>query len=853
MIPVRLKLQGFLSYLQPQEVDFTGFDMACISGHNGAGKSSLLDAITWALFGKARTSERDAVINDQSERAEVTLDFLYEGHLYRVIRSRMRGKTSLLEFFVSQDGHTWRPLTESKMSETQARIEHLLRMDYETFINASFFLQGKADQFTIKNPGERKQILMNILGLEIWERYKESAAARRRQTEQELAALEGQLQEIERELAEEPQRHAELRALEAELKQAEEQRRSRESVLENARRLEASLAERRHLVQALHNQWQTAREGLERQQRTLEERQALWLEAQTLLQQAEAIEAAYAAWQEARRDLERWEDLASQFRDLEAQRKDQENIIALERARLETELKRLQAEATRMANEAASLAAMEAQVMEDRRQMQAIEERLAERPHLQRQKEELGQRYAQLRVENDTLYSQMQELKEHIAQLEAIEGATCPICGKPLTEEERQDLIQQLTQEGKQKAERYRENKEALKDLETQNKRLDEALRDLELLERQAKTLAGRLAQEEERLQSIQQRLQTWEEGEARRLREVESLLREERFAPEARQALQALDEQCRALGYDPQAHQAARQREQEGRASEEALRRLERARAEVGVLEREIASLQEELARRRAEVAALEAEYQQAEARLQQEAADLPDLLALEREVRDLKERENQLRSRVGGARQKVEVLGTLRRRREEVNLRRGELQVEITRLKRLEEAFSKNGVPALLIEQALPEIQAQANDLLDRLSNGTMSVAFETQREFKSKEGKGETLDILIRDGSGIRPYEMFSGGEAFRINFAIRLALARVLAQRAGARLQTLVIDEGFGSQDLEGRQRLIEALSLVRQDFAKILVITHLEELKDAFPARIEVEKTPQGSRVRVWTV
>ena len=133
-------------------------------------------------------------------------------------------------------------------------------------------------------------------------------------------------------------------------------------------------------------------------------------------------------------------------------------------------------------------------------------------------------------------------------------------------------------------------------------------------------------------------------------------------------------------------------------------------------------------------------------------------------------------------------------------------------------------------------------------------MSVRFETQRLYKDKnrDDRKETLDIIISDGAGPREYELFSGGEAFRVNFAIRLALSRVLAQRAGARLQTLVIDEGFGSQDAEGRQRLIEAINLVRPDFKKILVITHLEELKEVFPARIEVEKTPHGSRVQVIT-
>ncbi|MCD6356683.1 MAG: hypothetical protein J7L66_05285, partial [Anaerolineaceae bacterium] len=63
-------------------------------------------------------------------------------------------------------------------------------------------------------------------------------------------------------------------------------------------------------------------------------------------------------------------------------------------------------------------------------------------------------------------------------------------------------------------------------------------------------------------------------------------------------------------------------------------------------------------------------------------------------------------------------------------------------------------------------------------------------------------------------------------------------------------TLVVDEGFGSQDAEGRQRLVEAINLVSADFEKILVITHLEELKDAFPSRIEVTKTLSGSQVEV---
>ncbi|MBT7818332.1 MAG: hypothetical protein HN672_03170, partial [Chloroflexi bacterium] len=156
------------------------------------------------------------------------------------------------------------------------------------------------------------------------------------------------------------------------------------------------------------------------------------------------------------------------------------------------------------------------------------------------------------------------------------------------------------------------------------------------------------------------------------------------------------------------------------------------------------------------------------------------------------------------------------------------------------------------MLIEQALPQIEVKANEILERLSGGSMSINFSTQTAYKdkSREDLRETLDIIISDIAGQRDYEMYSGGEAFRINFAIRLALSEVLAQRAGARLQTLVIDEGFGSQDEIGRQRLIQAINLVKEDFEKILVITHIDSLKDAFPTRIEVEKSETGSTVNI---
>ena len=108
----------------------------------------------------------------------------------------------------------------------------------------------------------------------------------------------------------------------------------------------------------------------------------------------------------------------------------------------------------------------------------------------------------------------------------------------------------------------------------------------------------------------------------------------------------------------------------------------------------------------------------------------------------------------------------------------------------------------------------------------------------------GTRETLDIRITDSHGVaRSYETFSGGEAFRVNFALRIALSQMLAERSGTRIRTLVIDEGFGTQDKEGLQNLVGAIRAIQDDFDTILVITHLDELKAAFPVRIEVTKEP----------
>jgi exonuclease SbcC len=712
MIPLQLRIAGFLSYCDPIEIDFTSFDLACISGQNGAGKSSLLDAMTWALFGQARKRD-DSLVNLQSKAAEVALTFGYENNIYRVQRTLPRGKTTVLEFQIwdgkddiryselesrtsniqhrisniesriSNNGN-WRPLTERTSRETQARIEQTLRLDYDTFVNAAFFLQGKADQFTQQTASKRKDVLSNILGLEIWEIYKARTVEKRRGLEEEVIGMDRSIADIDSELAEEEPRKQRLKELENDLKRLSEARKTQETALENLRKAAASLDQQ--------------------------------------------LVAEKAKLEEERRSL-----------------KEQEQAVNTQRLAI--------GEST-------------AQIESAGKSLAEVEEKLARRNGLEENRNARREEHAKLKAENELLKAQMDELKEHIDQLESAEGATCPLCGQPLSAQHRKSTLKQLQDEGKEKGDRFRTNKTNIEDLARQIADCESQITKLGNAERDRLTYSNSITQLKERIEGINNAIKNWEAVGAKRLKEVEKILTSKKYAIEEQKPSVNLDEAERAL--------------------------------------------------------------------------------------RDLQEQANRLNQEVGAARQKVSVLDELRKRKADLSSAREAVALQIAHHKTLERAFGKDGVPALLIEQALPEIESKANELLDRLSDGQMSIRFVTQAEYKDKKRDDlkETLDIRISDAAGMRDYELYSGGEAFRVNFAIRLALSEVLAQRKGARLQTLVIDEGFGSQDVQGRQRLIEAINLVKNDFAKILVITHLDELKDVFPTRIEVEKTDRGSTLKV---
>ena len=855
MIPRKLILSGFLSYRSPAEIDFTAFQLACISGANGAGKSSLLDAITWALFGQAR-QRGDAVIHTAADKASVTFEFAYEGNTYRVMRGRERNKNTTLEFHIlttAENGQTaWKTLSEGSVRKTQERIESTLRMDYDTFVHASFFLQGEADKFSRERPGKRKEVLASMLGLQKWEDYRQRAAERRRGVETDIAHLDARMEEMRAEIAHEPELQLQQQELEADIARLQQMAAQQETLLREQTQAQAVLQQQQTLVDELANQLARLEERLNDLTARLAERQSEQERLQNLLAREADIRAAYARWQDARAELARLEALAAQFHELNAQRQPLLQTIAAEQARLQESLQNLERQAERAASQREKMADLEARLAEAETRAARAAEELAEAETAQAHLPDLRAELAELDARRKHLADEGNDYKTRIAQLEAVADSRCPLCGQPLTAEHRAEIIAQWRAQVESLREAYQQvNAEidAKRQAYAEAKTLAERL---PALRREHQAAQRAVEQHKAERETLRQALDEWEKEGAPRLVEIRRKLEAEDYAAEARAQLHRLDEHMRSLGYDPDEHTRARQTEESLRHAEEDLRALESAQAALQPIQREIADLTRQIAEIEAQRQPLSERHAQASQALAKARENAPDITAAERRLTDLRERIAELHKIRGGLQQQLHTIAKFKQNLQALQAQRAELARTVGRYKTLEEAFGKNGVPALLIEQALPLLEEEANRLLERLTDGQMAVQFRTQRAYKDtkRTDRKETLDILISDTYGQRDYESYSGGEAFRVDFAIRVALARMLAHRAGARLQTLVIDEGFGSQDAEGRQRLVEAIRAVQDEFAKILVITHIEALKEAFPARIEVTKTPNGSQVEV---
>lgn len=333
--------------------------------------------------------------------------------------------------------------------------------------------------------------------------------------------------------------------------------------------------------------------------------------------------------------------------------------------------------------------------------------------------------------------------------------------------------------------------------------------------------------------------------------------LEDEKTNSELQRQIVAIENNLAEINYSLEEHNNVRNELRKSQFWLARNEKLQQAKQQYPPIREKINSLQVALEKMRQDLGEIDAQITLLGKQLEEAPDASQEIGLLEGKIQQRRRELDDRLGSLGSIQQQLQNLDNLAKQSQE---QQAELQTARRQYRvylELSTAFGKKGIQALTIENLLPQLEAETNNILARLSANQLHVQFITHKPTKkSKASKKntpktiETLDILIADARGTRPYETYSGGEGFRINFAIRLALAKLLAQRAGTALQMLIIDEGFGTQDAEGCERLIAAINAIASDFSCILTVTHMPHLREAFQGRIEVSKTAGGSQLNL---
>lgn len=896
MIFKRLVLKNFMSYANA-EIDFSGLHTACLSGPNGAGKSSLLDAITWVLWEEGR-ARSDELIKIGTNEMSCELEFFMEGELYRSYRSRIKGLKgspgkSNLEFQIfNSKEKTWHSLTRSTVRQTQELIENTIRMDHTSFINSVYLKQGKADEFTTKRPSERKQILSDILGLQVYDELCILASSKIKEIERDIEIEQNLVSNLNEKVLRESEFierksivETELSCKQKEVNDVKNLLSIKESLLKEREEkdrqtllLEKSRQDQLSLVQALELQYKSTNEKAGKLKEIIEKKEEIKKNYKNYIQLRSKIEDLTCAREEVSKLNEQKVRLGHE---LEIKINDVEHKLELYKSKIFEKQSLKNTLKEKLKSEDTFINDFLPKAQDNIKSFYHLQQDLLE---IETSGHELTNERKILESKLDLINGKKTQIEENIKIVKNhTSNEPCPLCKGPIKDKEKvirayeKELALALEDENKllqkikeietkikEEREKYVEVKRKLSDFtkgdvlkcinsleEIKSERFDRSylenldpLKAVSFLESQLEVSKGEFQKIKEAIAVLDREVESYEIQAT----SLNSLLKSGEIVKEITNSILEIEKKIQHLNYDEKEYNSLKQKISEGEKIVVLYNSLLQAEEEIKILSQEVTDLSLKIEIGRRSLAELEDS-------IKQNKQASVDISSLRTDVEELKSKETSLTGLVYDIQKELIVILEGIKDIEKAKQIVVEKQTKIQSLQNdkkhfeiLEHAFSKNGIQIAIIETVVPELEKEANRILSKLTDNQMHIALRTQREKKSTSGIVETLDVIIADDAGTRNYELYSGGEAFKIDFALRLALSRLLANRSGAKLRTLIIDEGFGSQDSEGRERLLEVIRHIENEFETVLVVTHLDELKEAFPVQIQVSKDENGSHV-----
>jgi len=790
----RLRLVNFR---QHEETDLH-FDLGLtgIIGPNGSGKTTLLEALAWSIYGTRAARGQVATIRRRSaaprSRVEAELEFTLGAHRFRVVRS-LHGAE------LYQDGDP-APVANSPTAVTE-RLTHVLGMTHDEFFSTYFTGQKELAILGSMKPGERAQFLSRVLGYERLKaaqlRLKEARTVLKTRVEE----LEGRLISPVRLAEEEAEAERTLDATRTAAQAAAAALECASRELEQARPEWERLRELQERVRSLEGDLRVAEHKVENARdthRNLDRELAEAITAQTRIGELRPQLAALPALLAERDQL-----------DAAAQRVGRLRLLGGQLTEARRQLGALE-ERLAALPPTEVLAAARARAARTRAEA-ADAETTVEREHEAwvRDQQDADSQLKQLRDQYDDLKTQRDRLKQT-----GPEG-DCPTCGRAL-------------------GGTY---KEVLRELEGQmtgvkgNGKFYGARK--KQLAKEPKVLLaarGELRRAREELKG-----QTEELGRHEATEQARAGLAADAEAQRARLAELARELGGPAPPYDQLRHEQVRAE----------LDRLDPLRFEVERLR----NTAERAPRLATAASSAEAELSSCEASLQDIRAALagtgwsPEAFARAREALDRHERARQDAERNAVRSDAEERIATAAR--EAVARRREERTKGEAELHRMELDLLLNQE----LDRAFSDLRGDLNDAMrpDLSDLGSRFLRELTTGRYGEMELDEEYRPIIVEDGE---PQTVLSGGEEDVVSLALRLAISQMIAERAGQPLSLLILDEIFGSLDEERRTAVVDLLRRLADRFPQVILITHVDTVREGFDRVVRFDVDPERGTTRV---
>ena len=826
--------------------------IACISGDNGYGKTALLDAITWAIWGKARAKTQDELVNVARNTMFVELDFFAGESRYRVTRTYTKGRgassgKSELNLSIII-GNTVTSLMANTIRETEEKIVNLLNMDYETFINTSYLKQGDSNRFTSSRPTDRKKILADLLDLSYYERLESASKQHSRQLQNDV---EVQQSVIEHKSSAVQEKELILEKLETYKKESqnllsEEQSLSKELEDLNQKRqtLLVEISNKKTMVDQIDTSEKEIGMMLVQEMRWKKELGELKI----LLSRSEEIQSTYKEYQDLRSEYGRSSTLISDFHKINAEKIVIEKTIAIETLKLESQISN---KSNRIKTDLQPLVDGIPKLLREinlaNTALQNLEIEFSETEHLLNKANAMSEKVTILQISNKTLLTQMSDSRNRFDMINHAE-ATCPLCLQSLSTGNKQHIRDGLQSEGKTSKIEYESNLEKIQAL---TDRKDELITQNELQQ----TILVRKKTETQKIQyDLMNQLGKSEDSSIElsslklNLVQMEEELNSERFCSEELNRLKILDSKLKKLEDTEKNHSHLESKLESLSPYLELHAQLQGSRDRLLSVTQSVEDTKSIREARQLQTETWKLELVRIEKILTEEWDFDQKINLIQSKIKKVKGQSLYAVTMREQARYQIEQIVKAEEDIKSMELEIFKTNEDVQLYEELASAFGRNGIQALMIERAVPMLENTAKELLARLSDNKMTIKLEL-KEGRIDRATGlpsEELNITISDEQGTRSYETFSGGETFRIDFAIRIAMSKLLASRSGSPLPILFIDEGFGSQDTIGQGRLIEVIQSISEDFEKIIVITHVDSMKENFDQQIEISKTEYGS-------